>query len=130
MRSGRVCTSLSVRDTLKTKNIFATSLEGSGNRLAFASPEGEVKAGNLLETDILTTNYDFSSRAVSNQSATAQQANFWITGRGLFGGGSDLGKTLQVNGETYLNGLAGIGTSNPATYLAGIPGLAVYNTLN
>lgn len=130
LRRSAFIPSLSVRDTLKTKNIFATSLEGSGNRLAFASPEGEVKAGNLLETDILTTGYDFSSKAVSNQSAAAQQANFWITGRGLFGGGTDHGKTLQVTGETYFSGLTGIGTSNPSTYLAGIPGLAVYNASN
>lgn len=127
LKRSALMSSITVRDTLRTKNLLVSSLEGSGNRLAFASAQGEIKSGSLLESDILTTTYDFSDKAVSNQQAQAQQANFWITGRGLFGGGTNFGKTLQVNGETYLGGLTGIGTSNPATYLAGIPGMAVYS---
>ena len=120
--------SINVRDTLNAKTLYVSSLQGTGTRLTLASPQGELKAGNLLETDLLTTSFNFSAKSISNQSASAQSANMWITGRGLFGGGTDAGKALQVNGDSYIAGYMGIGTSTPDSYLAGIMGMTVYNT--
>ena len=121
---------MNVRDTFTTKNLIVSSLKGTGARLTVASPDGELKAANLLETDILTTSSNLSAKVISNQVVSPQAANLWISGRGLFGGGTDMGKTLQVNGDSYTSGLAGIGTSNPANYLAGVAGLSVYNATN
>ena len=121
---------MNVRDTFTTKSLIITDLQGSGTRLTIASPDGSLKASSILESDLLTTSSNLSGKAISNQVASAQTASLWVTGRGLFGGGSDLGKTLQVNGDSYTSGLVGIGTSNPSNYLAGINGLTVYNTAN
>lgn len=118
---------LNIRDTINTKNIYASSMEGTDTRITVASPSGELKASTVLLSDILTTGFNFATKSISNQSVTAQAANLWITGRGLFGGGTDAGKMLQVNGEAYVSGTVGIGTSSPATYLAGVMGLSVYN---
>ncbi|MEP7163609.1 MAG: hypothetical protein ABI741_02890 [Ferruginibacter sp.] len=120
---------MNVRDTFTTKNIIISSLAGTGTRVTIASPGGELKSSDILETDLLTLS-GLSGKAISNQVATAQAASLWIAGRGLFGGGTDMGKTFQVNGDSYVSGLAGIGTSSPATYLAGVTGLTVYNPTN
>ena len=121
---------MNVRDTFTTKNLIVSTLKGTGTRLTVASPDGELKAGNLLETDILTTSSNLSAKVISNQAVAPQVASLWISGRGLFGGGSDLGKTFQVTGDSYTSGLVGIGTSTPSTYLAGIAGMSVYNATN
>jgi hypothetical protein len=122
---------MNIRDTISTKNIFVSSMKGPGTRLATVSPQGELLAGNLTEADLLTASSDLSGKAISNQIVSAQAAaNLWISGRGLFGGGADLGNTLQVNGNSYVSGLSGIGTATPSNYLANMPGLAIYNTQN
>ena len=121
--------SVNIRDTITTKNIFVTGLKGTGTRLTITSPEGELKASSLLESDILTVSA-FSANAISNQVASPQPASLWISGRALFGGGADSGNTLQVNGSSYTSGIVGIGTSSPAAYLAGITGMTVYNNVN
>lgn len=118
--------SINVRDTIRTKSIVVSSLQGSGTRLALAGTDGELKSSTLTESDLVTTNYNFGVKSIANQSATAQSANMWITGRGLFGGGTDAGKTMQVNGDTYINGVLGLGTSSASSYLAGVPGMTIF----
>lgn len=118
--------SINVRDTIKTKSIVVSSMQGSGTRLALAGTDGELKSSTLTESDLVTTSYNFGVKSIANQSAAAQSANMWITGRGLFGGGADAGKTIQVTGDGYITGLLGLGTSVPSSYLAGVPGLAVF----
>ncbi len=122
--------SMNVRETFTTKNIIVSDLKGTGTRLTLANPDGTLKASNILETNILTTSSNLSSKTISNQIGAAQTAALWITGKGIFGGGTDLGKTLQVNGDSYTSGLVGIGTSNPSTYLAGVQGISVYSSAN
>ncbi len=121
---------MNVRELFTTKSLLITDLKGAGNRLTLADPDGKLNASNLVESDILTTSSNLSGKTISNQVASAQSAGLWISGKGIFGGGSDQGKTLQVNGDSYTSGLVGIGTSSPSTYLAGIQGISVYNSAN
>ena len=121
---------MNIRDTITAKNIVISSLKGSGTRLALASPEGELRASDLTEADLLTTTSNLSGKTISNQIASAQTASLWVTGRGIFGGGTDFGNTLQVNGNGYTSGNFGVGTPTPSSYLAGVMGLTVYNPTN
>ena len=120
---------MNVRDTFTAKTLLISTLAGTGARLTIASPQGELKASSLLENDILTLS-GLTGKAIANQVVSAQAANLWISGRALVGGGTDMGKTLQVNGDGYVSGIVSIGTSSPANQLAGVTGLAVYNATN